>query len=146
MYIENETIFFYSNISTCEFIGFSSKLTLLYYKTSFLSWLNIEIYLDNTLLETMAYTSGYCNYSLSMSDFICTTLHYWLKVWFVIFLSFQTKPLVRLQPDLDSETGGRILTCYLLPQQITDDNDGMLQRKLCWISTYLVILSIILCC
>ena len=36
----------------------------------------------------------------------------------------QTKPLIRLQPDLDSITGERILTCYLLPQQHTDDQEG----------------------
>lgn len=32
---------------------------------------------------------------------------------------YQTKPLIRLQADIDQETGQRTLTCYLLPQQPT---------------------------
>ena len=36
----------------------------------------------------------------------------------------QTKPLIRLQRELDPETGQRTLTCYLLPQQRNNDREG----------------------
>ena len=35
----------------------------------------------------------------------------------------QTKPLIRLQPDIDIDTGQRMLTCYLLPQ-MPEDREG----------------------
>ena len=39
-------------------------------------------------------------------------------------LYFQSTPLIRLQTDIDIDTGQRMLTCYLLPQQHSDDRDG----------------------
>jgi Leucine-rich repeat (LRR) protein len=36
----------------------------------------------------------------------------------------QTKPLIKLQSDVEHGTGKRVLTCYLLPQQPINEKDG----------------------
>lgn len=36
----------------------------------------------------------------------------------------QSQPLLTFQTDVDQETGEKVLTCVLLPQQLSDDNNG----------------------
>lgn len=33
--------------------------------------------------------------------------------------------MTKLQPEVDPDTGQRMLTCYLLPQMPNDDRDGL---------------------
>ena len=50
--------------------------------------------------------------------------HFRLKELQALWLAEnQTKPLIRLQPDIDIDTGQRMLTCYLLPQ-MPEDREG----------------------